>query len=362
MIFTADFETTTDPFDCRVWAWGVCEVGNEENFIHGNSLATFMDYISKGENDTFYFHNLKFDSEFIFNYLLRNGFKHIDKKDKAESKTFKTIISDKGQFYNVKIFFYVKGKKIKSATLYDSLKVLPFSVSQIAKAFGLPMQKLEIDYKAHRPIGHELTFQEIAYLRCDVTIVAKALHVLFTQGLTKMTQAGNALFDYKNVIGEKNFELWFPEPDYDDDVRQAYKGGFTFLRNEYRSRNIGTGIVMDVNSLYPWAMRYCKLPYGEPIYFTGEYEHDDIYDLYVQMFRCQFKLKKGYIPTIQLKNNLSFIPTQYLESSATYVDGVEIDEAVTMCLTSVDLEIFKEHYEIYNIEYFSGWKFKSTTG
>lgn len=30
--FTADFETTTDPKDCRVWAWGVCEVGNEDYF------------------------------------------------------------------------------------------------------------------------------------------------------------------------------------------------------------------------------------------------------------------------------------------------------------------------------------------
>ena len=53
-------------------------------------------------------------------------------------------------------------------------------------------------------------------------------------------------------------------------------------------------------------------------------------------------------------NNLSFIPTQYLESS----DG----EDVTLCLTNVDLELFMEHYNVYNIEYHSGWKFKSTIG
>lgn len=50
------------------------------------------------------------------------------------------------------------------------------------------------------------------------------------------------------------------------------------------------------------------------------------------MFTCQFELKENYIPTIQLKNNLSFMPTAYLSSSE--------DEEVTMCLTSVDLELF----------------------
>ena len=55
-----------------------------------------------------------------------------------------------------------------------------------------------------------------------------------------------------------------------------------------------------------------------------------------------------------MKNNLSFIPTQYLTSSG--------DEEVTLCLTSVDLELFLEHYNVYNVEWHSGWKFKSTTG
>jgi hypothetical protein len=54
-----------------------------------------------------------------------------------------------------------------------------------------------------------------------------------------------------------------------------------------------------------------------------------------------------------LKNNLAFVPTEYLESSG--------DEDVTMCMTNVDLELFFEHYDVYNLEYHSGWKFKSTT-
>lgn len=352
--YCSDFETTTDENDCRVWAWGVCEIGNPEYFVHGNSIDTFFEYMKKSKNATFYFHNLKFDGEFLLVYLFENGYKWVSDRKQEDTKTFTTLISDTGQFYSIKIIFEKKGKKTNAVTIYDSLKILPFSVSQIAKGFNLPISKLEIDYKENREIGHILTQQEIDYLRNDVDIVARALHVLFEQGLDKMTQASNAMYDYKNTVGTKNFERWFPVPDYDSDVRQSYKGGFTYLNPKYKNIDIEDTLVLDVNSLYPWVMHDCPLPYGDGIYFEGEYEEDKLYNLYVQMFTCQFKLKEGYIPTIQLKNNLSFIPTQYLTSSG--------DEEVTLCLTSVDLELFREHYEIYNPEYHNGWKFKSTVG
>lgn len=354
MLFTADFETTTNEDDCRVWAWATCEIGDTQNFKHGNSIDGFFDYMEKSKNSTFYFHNLKFDGEFILTYLFEHGFKHvIDRKDEA-TKTFTTLISDKGQFYSIKIIFNKEGKKSKFVQIYDSLKILPFSVAQIAKAFNLPISKLEIDYKAERPVGYQLTTDEIDYIRNDVEIVARALSVLFSQNLKKMTQGSNALYDYKQTVTEKCFDRWFPIPDYDHDVRQSYKGGFTYLNPAYKERDIGEGIVLDVNSLYPSVMRDMRLPFGEGQYFEGKYKHDALYNLYVQMFTCQFELKEGYLPTIQLKNNLSFIPTEYLTSSGT--------EFVTMCLTSVDLELFLEHYEVYNVEWHSGWKFKSTMG
>lgn len=337
-----------------MWAWAVCEVGNPDFFTYGNTIESFFEFMENSNNSTFYFHNLKFDGEFIMVHLFEQGFKHVLKKRDRETKTFTTLISDKGQFYSIEIVFKKEGKKINSVKIFDSLKILPFSVSQIAKGFNLPISKLEIDYKEDRAKGHELTAEEIDYIRNDVDIVARALHVLFEQGLTKMTQGSNALFDYKRMAGKKNFENWFPVPDYDYDVRQSYKGGFTYLNPVYKDKDIGEGIVLDVNSLYPSVMYACPLPYGEGVFFQGQYEEDKLYNLYVQMFTCQFELKEGYIPTIQLKNNLSFIPTQYLTSSG--------HEEVTMCLTSVDLEIFFEHYEVYNIVYHSGWKFKSTTG
>lgn len=353
-LFTADFETTTDPTDCRVWACGICEIGNPDNFTYMNDIDGFIEWARKQRKITTYFHNLKFDGEFILCWLFENGFKFVADRRDLEKNTFTTLISDKGQFYSMEICFERKGKEKDCLTIYDSLKILPFSVAAIAKGFNLPISKLEIDYNETREKGHILTKEEVDYLRNDVEIMARALHILFEQGLTKMTQGSNALYDYKRTVGTKNFSKWFPIPEYDSDIRQSYKGGFTYLNPKYKEIDLKEGIVLDVNSLYPSVMYYQPLPYGEGIFFKGKYEPDKIYNLHVQMFTCQFELKPGYIPTIQLKNNLAFVPTQYLESS----DG----EDVTLCLTNVDMELFFDHYEVYNIEWHSGWKFKSTVG
>lgn len=354
MLFTADFETTTDPLDCRVWACGICSIDETHSFKYGNSLEWFIEFAKNNIGSTFYFHNLKFDGEFILCYLFEHGYKHVTDRKKLKTKTFTTLISDKGQFYSLEICFNKDEDKTEKITIYDSLKILPFSVEAIAKGFNLPISKLEIDYDEKREIGHILTPQEIDYLRNDVEIMSRALLILFNQDLRQMTQGSNALYDYKKIVGKKNFSKWFPIPDYDFDVRQSYKGGFTYCDPRRQGQDIGAGIVLDVNSLYPSVMYYQPLPYGEGIFFEGKYKPDKLYNLYVQMFTCQFELKENYIPTIQLKNNLSFIPTAYLSSSE--------DEEVTMCLTSVDLELFFEHYHVYNITWYSGWKFKSTTG
>lgn len=350
----ADFETTTDELDCRVWAYGFCKIGDPDYFAYGNNIDDFLLYCEKAKNPDIYIHNLKFDGEFIMVRLFELGFRHVEDKRELDTKTFTTLISNKGQFYTMKICFFKKGKKSTHVTIYDSLKILPFSVKDIAKGFNLPIGKLEIDYHETREPGHILTDIEIGYLRNDCDIVARALDVIFKQGLLKMTQGSNALFDYKRTVTPKKFDQWFPIPSYDKDVRRSYRGGFTYLNPLYKGVDIGEGIVLDVNSLYPSVMHDRPLPYGEGIYFEGVYKEDILYNLHVQMFTCQFELKPNHIPTVQLKNTLAFIPTEYLTSSG--------DEDVTMCMTNVDLELFFSHYEVYNIEYHNGWKFKSTIG
>ena len=76
----ADFETTTKEDDCRVWGWGLYDIHFDE-FKYGTTIEEFFDVVTTYPNNTkFYFHNLKFDGEFIFYYLFRNGFTHTESK------------------------------------------------------------------------------------------------------------------------------------------------------------------------------------------------------------------------------------------------------------------------------------------
>lgn len=248
--FTADFETNVDDKDCRVWAWAVCEIDDPEHFEYGNDIEGFINWCAnKKFNYKIWFHNLKYDGEYIFSYLLKNGYTLITNKKERKDKTFTCLISGMGQFYSIEIYFKVGNHRVNKVTIYDSLKILNMSVDVIAKQFDLPIRKLEIDYKEFREIGHELTKEEIDYIRNDVEIMSRALKIMNDLGLTKMTIGSCALSNYKETI--KNFGRYYPELplELDQDMRKSYKGGFTYLNPLYKEKEVGEGVVLDVNSL-----------------------------------------------------------------------------------------------------------------
>lgn len=341
--YSDDFETTTNPEDCRVWAWGSVDIDTCNNFRSGNDINSYMEYC-KSTGGLHYFHNLKFDGDFIINWLYGNNYTHT--KGKLKNNQFTTLISDMGQFYSLKIKFD-EGTIVE---YWDSLKILNMPVAKMPKAFGLNIDKLEIDYGGNRPVGYQLTDDEYNYLRNDCLIVALSLKHVFGMGLDRMTAGGCALHNYKEGMGEKLFGYTFPAPSYDKIVRKAYKGGYTYLKPECVEVDINDGITLDVNSLYPSVMYYELLPYGEGKCFKGKYEQDNLYCLYIQKLSCQFELKPNHLPTIQIKGSRLFGETEYLTDSGDY--------EVELTLTNVDLEIFLIHYDVYNITWLGGYKFK----
>lgn len=358
--YTADFETSTPAWltrdkETRVWAWAVHEIGGDD-FIYGNTIDTFFEWCfkDKRKNHTLYFHNLKFDGEYIFYYLLKNGYEVVQDKKDRKDKSFTCLISSTGQFYSIEIYL-TAGKYPNKVTIYDSMKIFNFSVEKVAKGFNLPISKLELDYDTYREVGHELTKHEIDYIKNDVKIVAMALNVMFNEKLKKMTIASNAITNYKSMI--HNFDLYFPVLPYEVDasVRESYKGGFTYLNPIYKEKDIKRDIiVLDSNSMHPSHMMNDWLPIGKPEYYQGEYQDDTLYPLFIQRLSCSFKLKKGKIPSIQLKHTRGYIPTEYLETT----DG----KIVTLTLTSVDYKLFFMQYDIDDITYHDGFKFKRLKG
>ena len=356
-IYTADFETTTNPDNTFVWAYGISEIGNPSNFIYGTKLSDFILWCYKQKNTKLYFHNLKFDAEFIIHYLLKNGYEYIKERKNKKDKSFTCLITSDGLFYSLEIYFKVGKYHDQKVTIYDSLKILNMSVDKVAKSFNLPISKLEIDYSKHNdlPEGSPLSEEEIAYLRNDVEIMSRALDIMFNKGFNKMTIGSDALSFYKKI--NKKFDYFFPIFDYELDgyLRESYRGGFTYLNPKYKEKETGRGIVLDVNSLYPSCMKNELLPYDTPIFYTGKYEEDKLYPLYIQKISCSFKVKKNKIPTIQLKNyKFSFLENEYIEDS----NG----EIYTFTLTSVDLELFLMQYDTPYIKYEFGYKFKGVRG
>ena len=99
--YICDFETTTDENDCRVWLWGSVDVDNDSVLKYDNSMESFIAWC-ESTCEIGYFHNLRFDGEFIINWLLHNGYKY---SDSGRAKTFTGLVSDMGQWYSLDICF-----------------------------------------------------------------------------------------------------------------------------------------------------------------------------------------------------------------------------------------------------------------
>lgn len=354
-VFSADFETkTSEP--TRVWHWGVIDISNpDENALEwGTEIETFLDKCME-QNSLMEFFNLKFDGHFIIDWLLRNGYEHVEKdRDRPlRKRQFTTLISHTNKFYTMTVHWETG----HTTEFRDAAKKFPnMSVASVAKAFKMAISKGDIDYDKERPIGYEPDDNEIEYLDRDVRIVAKALRETMDNGMTRLTIGSDALAEYKRVIGgEQRFRNIFPllSEDMDSEIRRAYRGGFTYLADRFKGKRLGCGIVLDVNSLYPSVMYNEVLPYGTPEYVPGKVTPTERRPLTIFSVTFTAKIKKDHIPCIQIKGSSIFGATEYLK---------EIDEPTTLMVTNVDWDLYLEQYDVTVYAYGGGWRFKGVKG
>lgn len=359
--YVADFETlvlTKEEIEQNkatyVWAWALCDVENINNVKYGTDIASFFTAISYLKNNSVvYFHNLKYDGQFILSYLLQHGYTQTFEQNKVGNNQFFAVVSELGVFYTIKVKV---GKTI--INFYDSLKKLPFTVRKLAKSLGYEEGKGDINYKEYRKEGGVLSAEDKDYIRRDVQIVAKAMKdVCFSKDMYKITIGADCMNYYKSIT--PNFNKMFPKLPADVDwfCRQAYKGGYCYVNPKYaRKRLKKKGSTYDYNSMYPSVMHSqsgSRFPIGMPEYYKGDYKQDKYMPLFIQHFKCSFKLKKGYVPTVQIKGNNRYKENEYLETCIEHIE---------LYMTNVDLKIFFEHYEVNNYEPIDGFKFHDWAG
>lgn len=349
----ADFETTTDEDDCRVWGWGLCNIETAETLWDveiGGGIDEFLERISQQDTTT-YFHNLGFDGSFILDKLFRLGYQHQEDGFAPRKGRFKTLISNMGAFYTITVRWF----NGKITEFRDSYKKLPMSVSAVAEAYGMEEAKGTIVYEDYRPVGHKPTPEERHYIGLDVLIMSKALRIQLLEGATRITVGSDALHEYKSIIKSKAFSTKFPvlADATDREIRGAYRGGFTYVAERYKGKRLGCGKTYDVNSLYPAVMYDRLLPYGEPTWVEGAPEPNSQYPLYIAEITFTAKLKPNHIPVIQVKGSHRFTATEY---------QTEIVEPLSMMVSSVDLELWEEHYDLEIHAFDGAWMFKAETG
>lgn len=397
-IIAADFETTSYEGQSftEVWSAACSELYTDDVYIFHSIDEQFDYFLSLKENLIVYYHNLKFDGAFWLDFLeyktnFVQGFSSDYKKLKLSeqsNKAYTYTISTLGQWYSITI---KNGKNI--IEIRDSYKLLPFSLEKIGKSFGTKHKKLEMEYKGYRYAGCEISEDEKEYIKNDIYVLKEALEIMYDEGHTKLTIGACCLSEYFNSISKIDKLSWYGErnlTDYplpqsfgtdnaDAYIRKAYKGGWCYLVKGKENKVYKNGITADVNSLYPSMMHSesgNRYPVGDPEFWRGNMipkEAENKY--YFIRIKTRFKLKKGYLPFIQLKGNYLYKSTECLETSDIYnpkdgryyseyynLSGELLQARPEITLTCTDYKLFLEHYNVTDFEILDGCYFDTEIG
>lgn len=401
-IYSADLETTVYEGQDHTEAWSsaIVSLDSDEPLVH-HSLAETLDYLDQQDEDAIlYYHNLKFDGNFWLSFLLtqmdfKQGLDQLDDKtvkfkDRKDLKEREVIysISSMGQWYT--ITFKYHGHLY---TLKDSLKLMPFKLSEIGEAFKTEHRKLNMEYEGYRYAGCEITDEEMSYIKNDVLVLKEALNIMFEEGHNKLTIGACCLAEYKKMIGKYDWNTFFPklelielDPELygvdnaDAYIRKSYRGGWCYLVKGASGKRYKNGTTADVNSLYPSMMHSQsgnKYPLGKPKFWKGDIPPEAWKKnrYFFVRLRCRFYLKDGMLPFIQIKHNIKYKSTEMLETSDVYNkkdgkyyrfykdrDGNIQDTIVELTLTCTDYKLIQEHYRLEDVEILDGCWFYADAG
>lgn len=403
-IFVGDFETTVykGQEDTEVWASAVVELGSEDCKVFGCIEDTWT-YLTHLKSDVvIYYHNLGFDGTFWLCYLLGRlklkqayedlsdeshfKVKWLDMKDMPD-RSIKYSISNMGKYYNIIVF--INGHYIE---FRDSLKLLPFSVKAIGKAFKTKHQKLDMEYEGYRYPNCYISPEEKEYIKNDVYVVKEALEFMFSEGHSKLTIGSCCMKEFKDTYAKVRYEEMFPDlkaikldkdifgsENVDEYIRKSYRGGWCYVVKGCENRLFKKGCVCDVNSLYPSVMHSSSgsiYPIGHPMFWKGNFIHPEAKKAnryYFIRIKTRFKLKKGYLPFIQIKRSAFYKGNEYLTTSdfcmngkyyGAYIgsDGKVVHARPVLTMTMTDYELFRKHYDVKDFEILDGCYFDAECG
>ena len=345
--YTLDVITRQDNNRTDICFGCLCNIKTDKLFVI-NSVDDIIGTIMSNKIRNIYIQDFSYVASYLYYYLISNDIKYNDsnKFNFDGRMAYTAFSSEGGAMYYIKLFFKdgqqfcceFKSSRNKSMSLLRDLQT----------SFNI-----DIDYEINDD-DNTLQLSSCDDLSEDImentcaraVALAHVMKKLLSSGNTKLTIGSDAMRQWQKLDG-----MHFPSmPRIDDELdskfRLAYRGGFTWLNDVFKNKELGHGFVMDVNSLYPFVMRSFPLPCGEP-HHTYEVPSNTLYIAHVIIYSAT--LKEGGIPCISNMNRCdgskgSVISNEYLE----YIDNMEV------WLTNFDLELVMINYdvEITPIEYY----------
>lgn len=361
-----------------------------DDIVVGNNIDELITSIIDRGISTIYMQDFTYEASYLISYLAKHGKLYYNKSafENYCTKSTQNILIG----YNV----FKSNHRLHCVDIYiktcDRINVHVCRICSSKAKFRANLQDVLFGYRLN--VGDEnfdytliqdecvqvgygqvLTEQMQEYCIIESIIIAQGISQLLDVGLNKLTTGSDAIKEWSKLdrISDKKSRYALPKIDKDieAELRNAYRGGFTWVNPKYVNKDLGAGVVVDVNSLYPYIMYDYYVPMEEPqlvdmdidtllkwagIVLDKHCDLDKLVDIQ-EYFICKVKvdavLKDGCIPCIctpQAEKHKEV----YSETYLTNIRNIDL------WLTTYDLIMLYKYYSIWDIQVEKVYKFKKT--
>ena len=300
-------------------------------------------------NVAVYIYNLSFEWSFLLPVLLQHGFQFKAEIEKEDEYVFNSITTKSvSSVWQVQIKF---AKNSGTVLLRDLSKLFGGGLDNVAKAFNLPTQKGEIDYRLNRLHGHVVTKEEKEYCFKDTRIIIDILlkeialnDKDFFKAVSMASYSMLKLLKYgfpRTTRPYLSYRKLYPQLGKEENefVRNALAGGICYATPKYQFKEIKTKILhIDGHQMHPSQIYLKPHPYGEGEYFKGKptklFKHINV---------CHIRISYS---DVKLHSVIKLIGRPFADNIELYVFDFEIP-TMYKC------------YENLEIEYIDGYCYKS---
>lgn len=306
-------------------------------------------------NICIYIYNLSFEWSFLLPVLIKDyNIKFKSKIEKDDEFVFNSISTKScSSVWEVNLKLDKHGGLIK---LRDLAKMYGGGLSKVAKAFKLPTQKGEIDYRLNR-LDHNQKYkiyipteEERSYIFKDCRIIIDIL-LIMQKKCDKLFFKSISMASYSTATAIKEgwprktkpyleFRRMYPELEEEETnfLREGVEGGICYASKRWQFVNINQKIGhIDAHQMHPTQM-YTKLyPYGVGIYHTGKPHYK------VNTINC-IRIKISY-DDVKLHSIIKLIGLDFVEDKEITIWDFELP---TMYKCYVNLRVEYIDYYEYN--------------